>query len=480
MPALDIRFKMIVVLASYIIGILVMFFVAQNDLLTAKEKLETLELAYKLDTMVLEVRRYEKNFLLYRTEGALENNRKQIELALETMAEIDVLAMKFKVRPLLAELRNTLLAYKEQMEILANLPRGTDGNAPNILSDGVRIEGQKMNELSEELVAFEHKQIRIILEELIFRLVVWSFIAIMVGIIVPLIMFLKVFKPLNIIKKATEDIAHGRFSPIEVVDTRDEMEQMIDAFNTMVSELQRRQDQLVQSQKLSSIGTLSAGIAHQLNNPLNNISTSCQIAISDFETGERDFILKMLNNINKETARARDVVQGLLEFSREKEFALRYANLKEVVNRAANLVHSQVPSSIEVVVDIPSSLNMPMDFQGMQEVFLNLIINASHAINGAGRITISARESTDSDTVLISVHDTGCGIPADIQGRLFDPFFSTKEEGQGTGLGLSITYGIIQKHEGNISVDSEPGKGTTFLISLPLRSDGERESKGTG
>lgn len=472
-PALNLRIKIIIVLASYIIGILGMYLVAQNDLLTAQEKLETLELAYKLDTIILEVRRYEKNFLLYGTEESLRENRKQIDIALEMTAKIDLMAIKFKVHPLLVELRNTLLSYKEEMEMLAHLPRSKGDNASNIMSDGVRLEGQKMKELTDELVGFEHKQIRIILQELIFQLVVWSSVAIMIGIIIPMVMFFKIFKPLKIIKKATGDIAQGQFSPIEVVDTRDEMQQVIEAFNTMVSELQRRQDQLVQSQKLSSIGTLSAGIAHQLNNPLNNISTSCQIAISDFETGDAELIKRMLQNINRETSRARDVVQGLLEFSREKEFALRDANLEEVVNRAVSLVQSQVPSSVKVSVDIPSGLNLPMDSQRMQEVFLNLIINASQAITDAGEIKISAQVA-DSDSVCISVHDTGSGIPPEIQDRLFDPFFSTKEEGQGTGLGLSITYGIIQKHEGQITVESDPASGTTFLITLPLRSDGDK------
>ena len=107
------------------------------------------------------------------------------------------------------------------------------------------------------------------------------------------------------------------------------MQQVMEAFNIMVKELERRQDQLVQSQKLSSIGTLTAGVAHQLNNPLNNISTSCQIALDDFDTGEPEFIKQMLNNIEQETFRARDVVQGLLEFSRVKEFELHPANLQE-------------------------------------------------------------------------------------------------------------------------------------------------------
>jgi signal transduction histidine kinase len=284
----------------------------------------------------------------------------------------------------------------------------------------------------------------------------------------PLLMIFKIIKPLSIVKNATEDIALGRFKSIEVINTKDEIQQVMEAFNTMVRELERRQDQLVQSKKLSSIGTLTAGVAHQLNNPLNNISTSCQIAIDELAAGDTEFLRRMLKNIDQETLRARDVVKGLLEFSRVQEFALRPSHLSDVVKRSVRLVQSQIPADIEMVVRVPEDLMLPMDSQRMQEVFLNLIINAAQSIKGSGRISITAWTDEQTNEVLIDVHDTGQGIPEEIQGQLFDPFYTTKEEGQGTGLGLSVVYGIIQKHRGNITVESTPGKGASFLIRLPL------------
>jgi two-component system, NtrC family, sensor kinase len=281
-------------------------------------------------------------------------------------------------------------------------------------------------------------------------------------------MIFKIFEPLSIIKTATEDIALGRFNSIKVIDTRDEMQQVMEAFNTMVRELERRQDQLVQSKKLSSIGTLTAGVAHQLNNPLNNISTSCQIARDELTSGDTELLSRMLKNIDQETMRARDVVKGLLEFSRVQEFSLRPSQLSYVVQRAIQLVKSQVPADIEMVTEIPDHIHLPMDTQRMQEVFLNLIINAAQAIQGKGQITLTAQK--EAHDVVIEVRDTGQGIPKELQGRLFDPFYTTKEEGQGTGLGLSVVYGIIQKHQGNITVQSQPGKGASFFIRLPLET----------
>ena len=181
----------------------------------------------------------------------------------------------------------------------------------------------------------------------------------MLGILLPFLMILKIFEPLSIIKKATEDIALGRFNRIEVINTKDEMQQVMEAFNTMVRELERRQDQLVQSKKLSSIGTLTAGVAHQLNNPLNNISTSCQIAIDELASGDTELLSRMLKNIDQETMRARDVVKGLLEFSRVQEFSLRPSQLSYVVKRSVQLVQSQVPADIEMVMEIPEAYYSP-------------------------------------------------------------------------------------------------------------------------
>ncbi len=470
-PALSLRHKILIILVCYIVGILVISVVSQKDLLKARNKLEAVELAYSLNSIILEVRRTEKNFLLYGTREDLADNSRQLHLALETTDTISEQARKLRGHPMILQLRENIFSYQRDMKLLSK--NYTEGNilelSKNERADRLRTQGQEMLELSRGLVSFEHQQIRRILEQLVNQLFLWSIAAIGIGVITPFLVFLKVLKPLRIIKKATEDIAQGRFDTIEVLDTKDEMQQVMEAYNTMVQELQRRQDQLVQSQKLSSIGTLTAGIAHQLNNPLNNISTSCQIATKEFDSDDPELIRKMLRNIDLETTRARDVVQGLLEFSRAREFAIRSAKLAVIVDRAVKLVKSQIPAGVKLKVSVDEDLTLPMDTQRIQEVLLNMIINASHAIRSTGSIDISARVDKENKHAIITVKDTGIGIPKEIQDRLFDPFFTTKEEGQGTGLGLSIAYGIIQKHHGTISVASKPNRGTTFSIQLPMQ-----------
>ncbi len=459
------RFKFIHI--CYVIGILVIGYISHEDLRTAEEKLQIMGLAYKLNNIILEVRRYEKNYLLYNTPQALQENAKYIDLALKTQKDMSDKVEKLKVAPMLEELSSHLETYRRSFRLFTRTDPANPDLHKNII-EKIRLQGQQMVGLSENLVKFEHAQIYSILKELKQQLVIWAAIAILLSILIPFLIFSRIFDPLTIIKKATKDIAQGRFKKLEIPATRDEMQQVMEAFNTMVQELEHRQDQLVQSKKLSSIGTLTAGVAHQLNNPLNNISTSCQIAIDDMESNDRELIRRMLKNIEQETHRARDIVKGLLEFSRLQEFTLRPSSLINIVNRAVELVKSQIPADIIITVDVPEDLVLPVDIQRMQEVFLNLLINASQSIEHQGTITIGARVDEQEDCVFIEITDTGQGIPTEIRGQLFDPFYTTKEEGKGTGLGLSVVYGIIQRHHGEISVESTPGEGASFYIKLPL------------
>jgi len=251
-----------------------------------------------------------------------------------------------------------------------------------------------------------------------------------------------------------------------------------EAFNRMVQELEKRQDQLVQAQKLSSIGTLSAGIAHQVNNPLNNISTSAQILRDVLKDGTDPFGMKMLDNIENETARARDIVRGLLEFARHTELSVRIVPLRDVVNKAVQLVSSQVPPGVTVNVDVQGDIELELDPQRMGEVLLNLILNAIQAIETLpGEISLYMGKEPPERMVTLVVEDTGKGIAENDLPHIFDPFFTRKEVGKGTGLGLSVAYGIIEEFKGRIRAESEVGVGTRFLIDLPLP---ERAEAGSG
>jgi signal transduction histidine kinase len=192
-----------------------------------------------------------------------------------------------------------------------------------------------------------------------------------------------------------------------------------------------------------------------------------QEEISD---GNSEFVKKLLNNIDQEVDRARDIVKGLLEFSREQEFQQNLVNLENLVIRTTRLITSQLPAGVEIFTEIPEELDIYVDAQKLQEVLLNLLLNASQAMpNEVGRITVTAAEDKRTKEVEIMIKDSGCGIPDENLPHIFDPFFSTKEVGYGTGLGLSVAHGIIEQHNGTLSVESRVGEGTVFTIRLPLR-----------
>ncbi len=471
-PHMSLRQKIVLILACYVAAIAGMGYISHADLGAAGDKLGFIQLAYGLNNIILEVRRYEKNYLLYDKQEDLEENRRFLKQAIETEQRLYAESANLQGAPQLQKLEEQLGAYGAIMNKLAASGKTLAAPERQAMISQLREQGKRLNELSESLLTFERIQIAVILDTLKAQLTLSVIVAILLGVFFPIILFRKFFRPLGIIRGATEDIARGRFKKITVLDTKDEMQQVMEAFNRMVHELELRQDQLVESRKLSSLGTLTAGVAHQLNNPLNNIYTSCQIAQDELDAEDKTFLARMLKNIDQETLRARDIVKGLLEFSRAQDFALRPASLKEIVEKTIQLAKSQVPADVDIITDIPADLEAMLDVQRIQEVFLNLLINAVQAIEGPGSIHIAARADEEAGEAVIEVRDSGPGVPHDIQGRIFDPFYTTKEEGRGTGLGLSIVYGIIQRHNGKVHVQNAEHGGAVFHIRLPLVSAG--------
>ncbi|EHJ49362.1 integral membrane sensor signal transduction histidine kinase [Solidesulfovibrio carbinoliphilus subsp. oakridgensis] len=465
--SLSLRQKIVAILVLYVLGIGAMALISYEDLRTMEDKLEFMRLGHVIANTILEVRRYEKNYLLYGLPEDLEEDRRYLETSFQTLAVLTAEVRDLKVSPQLDALDGLLRDYQKALDDLAAAGGGQDAR------DGeaalrLREIGKGLADAADGVVDFERNRIRDLLRLLGIQLLGAVAVAAALGVALPLLMFRKIFKPLGVIRAATLDIARGRFKEIPVANTSDEIEQVMAAINRMVAEIERRQDQLVQSKKLSSIGTLTAGVAHQLNNPLNNISTSSQIALEELETADPAFLKKLLGNIHQETLRARDIVQGLLEFSRVREFSLRLVSLAELARRTVRLVSSQASSGVRLALDVPEDLSVPADASRLQEALLNLLINAIQAVGGQGEVRLAARRDPDADEAVITVSDTGPGIPADIRGRIFDPFYTTKEEGKGTGLGLSIVYGIVEKHAGSVTVESEPGQGAAFHIRLPL------------
>jgi two-component system NtrC family sensor kinase len=469
---LNIRQKVIVGLTLCMLLIGLIGGISYRYLREIERKQHLVEVADDLSNVILEIRRYEKNYLLYGMTSDLEENRRYVQQGVAVLEKIAPEMKDLQGAPQLSQLEQAFINYRQSMEQMATcVPQGTHSCGQRI-EDQLREHGKALVDLSTRLVTFERDRILKIISTLKTQLLTSLLVFMTLGAFLIPIVARKIIRPLKVIERTTLRIAQGDFNQLPVLNTRDETQRVVEAFNRMVLELQRRQEQLLQAKKLSSLGILTSGIAHQLNNPLNNISTSCQILLEELRQAEPAFLHKMLTNIEQEVHRARDIVKGLLEFSRVKEFALIPTSLWELVERSVRLISSQIPPGIEIVREVPKDLVLHLDAQRMQQVFLNLIMNAMQAIeNPPGQIRVTAGLDGEKGQVVITVEDTGVGIAEKDLARVFDPFFTTKEVGVGTGLGLSIVYGIIQKHEGSITVESRDQEGTRFTIRLPLHPE---------
>lgn len=271
---------------------------------------------------------------------------------------------------------------------------------------------------------------------------------------------------------------------------------------TALLELKQSQSKLLQSEKMASIGQLAAGVAHEINNPMGFISQNLKslgkyvVKLSQYINAQEqaindpseeriealktqkkklkvDFLLEDTTDLVAESLdganRIQTIVNNLKTFSRVDQESLQQADLNECLDATINIIWNELKYKTQIEKDYGELPPVSCYPQQISQVFMNLLINASHAIEIKG--TISLRTRSDGDQVLITIADNGCGISADHLQRIFEPFFTTKEPGKGTGLGLSMVYDIIKSHQGEISVASEVGQGTTFTISLPLSTE---------
>jgi two-component system NtrC family sensor kinase len=226
----------------------------------------------------------------------------------------------------------------------------------------------------------------------------------------------------------------------------------------------RTQEMLLEQEKLTSVGKLAAGVAHEINNPLTAVLTNSMLLLE--ELTENDPMHEDLKEIADETLRCREIVRGLLEFARQEAPAKVESDLNKIVTGMVGLVSKQF-SFKNIMIEQHLAENLPqvrLDRDQFQQVIVNILINAMEAIERDGQIRVETSYDEPRRIVRLKVTDTGCGIPEDIRLKLFDPFFTTKDTG--TGLGLSISHGIIERHGGSISSESRVGQGTTFTITL--------------
>jgi two-component system, NtrC family, sensor kinase len=482
---ISIRKKVVLTIVAYIFVAGVLWLLNFHNGLTLNEKLRLIEKKEDLLNTILEARRYEKNYFLTGNSSHLKESVAFISEAEDKLQQIIAHHAGFAATPDLDRFLVDLKDYGASMSALA----GSQAEYPTAAAlpvpeqNVVRVLGREITDEIETMVKTERRQISRLIRGARF----YSFAALggllVLSFLVFVFFLVNVNRPLKALENAIRDIASGHYENIPAISAGQEFESLVDSLNHMIDRLNRRSQELIQAKKMASLGTLTSGVAHELNNPLNNISTSLQILLEELEEDNLDFKRELLEGAEKEVVRARDTVRALLEFSRASAFSIKPVSIKSLVSDTLKLIKGELPADVTVEVKIETNLRVALDFRRMQQVLLNLVINGIQAMEQGGTLTISSYKRSDH-VFCIEISDTGCGIPSENLTKIFDPFFSTKEglrrsdsdtrsydgilEQQGTGLGLAICHGIVQKHGGQISVDSNVGTGTTFTICLPI------------
>jgi two-component system NtrC family sensor kinase len=435
-------------------------------------KFEFFTYAENFASTVQEARRYEKNFFLYGSKSDLYDALGSIHSASSLLAgapdEIRSIVKQTDFKLLTEDLRN----YEHLLNQLTtkfSAPGPQKNSRDAELENLLRLHGHRILSLASDLVNRERQKVSTATRSYMLTAIFLMGINFLAMIWVVTELTRQILQPLGRAVKYTQRFAAGDFTPITPQRKyRDEFSDLAIAINHMMNDVKEKQEQLVQSRKMAAVGTLTSGIAHELNNPLNNISLTTEALIDGMGEYSEEQKHRMLQEIFTQVERASGTVRNLLDFTRT-EYRLEPINIQGLIQASLKLVNNELQiNNIEVETDFaPDLANVRGNYHDLQQVFLNLFLNSIQAMSNGGKLSISVRFD-NAKYLRIDVKDTGCGIPKESLDRIFEPFFTTKEVGKGTGLGLSVIYGVIEKIGGHIKVDSELGQWTIFSVYLPV------------
>jgi signal transduction histidine kinase len=552
---MKIREKLFYGFGLYVFLSAVLGLFAYSELRTIGRGLALVEVADDITNNVLEVRRYEKNFLLYRDAGNLQeltdylgllkqniiNIQQEIisqigsehyEFIKRNIAEyeglVSALVRNFATQDELTEMVRLLGRHAERLlsggdheaflvlrrleknvmlerdeaayGVFRKTLRATGlGRSPDVqqyasrmdvlysfyrsekeLVENIRKVARDVQSITENLAREERENIATTLKVALILLVAGLGLIIVIGVVINSNLARSIVTPIQNLERVTKKMSEGDFSERIEVTGKDELASLATAFNQMEEKLRRalwslehaverlreKQAQLVEAEKLASLGKLAAGIAHEINNPLTSVLTFSNLMLEQCPPGDpRHDKLKLMA---RETERARNIIRQLLNFGRESVIKPVRININQPVTEITeSLVAQEAFKNIELSMNLADDLpEVYADPAQLGQVVLNILLNAIHAITPPGRIGVATRRAGRSVEIVFA--DTGKGIAEEHLHKIFDPFFSTKDASRGTGLGLAVSYGIIKKHGGEIAVDSTVGKGTTFTVRLPV------------
>jgi len=552
---MKIRDKLLLGFGLNIFLVLVLGLLAYKELRTIETRLTLVEVADDITNTLLEVRRYEKNFLLYRDSISLEEFRKYLQLLRNAIDHIKTEIVVEIGDGNYDMLKKTISQYERQIQFIIDnrasqkdmealvrtrgreVERQVTGSAyqsllvlrryeKNVMLykdvksfqvfsssvehlgldqeepvklyalivtklhylyqeekstvESMRQTARVIQQFTENLSKKERADIAATIRTSVILLFAALGSILVVGTIINSRLATSIVTPIVDLERITKKITRGDFSENIEVRGHDEITSLEESFNQMedkldhamtaleetITKLQEKQSQLVEAEKLASIGKLAAGIAHEINNPLTSVLTFSNLMLE--QCPPEDPRHSKLKIMVRETDRARTIVRQLLNFGRESVIKPVKININRPVTEITESLMAQeafkgIDLSMILADDLPEVYADPAQFG---QVVLNLLLNAIHAITPPGRIEVATR--LKDKTVEVIFTDTGAGIPEKNLHKIFDPFFTTKDASKGTGLGLAVSYGIIQKHGGEIKVESEVNRGTTFTVRMPV------------
>lgn len=455
--------------------IMLILFFASRDMSAVVAKLRFVEVADDLNVSLLEMRLAEKNYFLFHDDRALDVIIRGVARADRTMVELRPEIIRATGPGNVTALRGLLAEYARIAEATAK-----NGLRAPADEDALREAGRRARDYSARLIKAEREDVNRITASSRQGLFLTFLVILALAVLAGPIIFMRILASLRRVVDLAHSIAEGRFRHIEGVFPNDELGKVLRAMNAMSDELRQRESELLQSKKLASLGTLTAGVAHEITNPLNNISMLAETFDTMYDDlppeEQRDFVRK----ISGEAERIRRIVVGLLNFSKPKQADPRRADLNELIAGTMRLVGNMLDVS-NIEVHLATAEGLPpvlVDENQIYQVLVNIITNAIQAMADNGgrprRLFIATRPGDEPGDVAVDIRDTGRGIPAEHLANIFDPFFSTKGVG-GTGLGLSVSYGIIKNHGGRIRAGNAPEGGAVMTVELPAHRD-EKET----
>jgi signal transduction histidine kinase len=451
------------------------------DLYYLDRQIEQGKAVTSLREAILEMRRNEKNLFLYQDRASHAQLMQQVataQIALDHGRDVFIgiggERTFERMDALLRDYRAMLARYDS-----------LDQPQQRLAQSGLRAQGHELSELSQELSHRERQRLTGATRRAGFMLLMAFAGVVLLGMAGGLFLVRRVVRPLRTLEAGLVAIDQGRARELALPSQDQEIRSFVEAFNAMLKHIRQQQDQARRNEKAAALGVLVSGVAHELNNPLSNISTSVQLIMEEGDAADPELRQTWLEQIDGETERARRIVRRLLDSVRQPRLQLQTLPLDELVASALKLLHRQLPDGVHICIGAIADSEVRVDRERLQQVFINLLKNAADA--GARHIRISAQpaqwhddlaeagEMAGDPAVLrqtgralrIAVEDDGPGIPPHVLAHIFEPFYTTRAAGEGTGLGLYLVEEIVAEHQGCILVDCPPSGGTRFSIWLP-------------